>query len=100
MRAAAAFVLLAASVSAAAGCASTDPIHPDRPEAVRPEGLDAMRGDLADRRQATRDLMDTNLIRPAAPSPAAETGRSVLGFLGDAANATLDVLALRAFGLW
>lgn len=78
-----------------AGCASSTP-----GEAVRPTAVAEQRAILADRRAATRGMMDEALSKPSIADQAGEAGTTFLGFLGNAGGAALDVLSLRALGLW
>jgi hypothetical protein len=100
-RAALGALLLAACL---AGCASdgASPEHPDsaRPDGVTPDGLSDQRSELADRRAASRDLMDSTLVTNEE-TQGQDTGEGgLLDFLGDVVGTAVDVVSLQAFGVW
>ena len=104
-----AFVFVLTLMLSLAGCASDGPTRPElpdrpsveRPEGLVPDGVSEMREGLADRRAASRDLMDTTLIQPAKlETHEPPSGPGVLGFLNNVGNTALDILSLRTLGLW
>lgn len=105
-----AFPVLLATVAAAAsgpGCASAGPERPvlpgrptvERPDGLVPEGVTEMRESLAEMRAENRERMDTALVRKTTLSET-PTGPTFWDSVGDALGSAVDVLSLRALGIW
>lgn len=90
LRTALRLVPAAAVALVASACAS-------EPDMGRPSGLADMRETLTERRMATRQVMDDAHAKPSVVEQAADGAGT---FLGNAAELTLDVLSLRALGVW
>jgi hypothetical protein len=100
-------VLALGAALGVSGCASDGPTHatlPDRPTVERPDGITPdgvaeMRETMADRRSASRDLMDSTLVTSSALDTN-EPGPDFLGYLGTLTGYALDALSLQTFGIW
>jgi hypothetical protein len=105
--------ILVAGAALLAGCASDSaaggaPEHPggERPDGITPEGVTDVRESLADRRAASRDLMDETLLRPTSASASSSSSSSdgsssgVFGFLGTMLTDVANFVGFHAFGIW